>query len=295
MIDQLPIFGICGPRGSGKTTLIEQMLPPLGRSGLKIAVVKHGARGVGVDRAGKDSDRLFQAGADVLLQGPRQGFFRARRADDEHWTRMILSLAGEYDLVLVEGHKGAPFRKVWLLGDRQAGPPADVTNVAAVLPRDSDRLAAALPIVARCVAEQWMKTPVFGCVLIGGNSARMGSPKHLLRRGATTWLEQTAQLLEHVCRSVIFSGAGGVPDSLAAHPRLADVPDADEEVKNRYKEHPGRHAVGAARVMARGRVRSSRPERPGPALAHLDAGPGRLGHVAEAGRPARRGAAAGPL
>ena len=54
----------------------------------------------------------------------------------------------------------------------------------------------------------------------------MGSPKHLLRRGPTTWLERTVELLERVCRSVIFSGAGGVPDSLAAHPRLADVPDA---------------------------------------------------------------------
>jgi hypothetical protein len=39
-------------------------------------------------------------------------------------------------------------------------------------------------------------TPVCGGILIGGRSQRMGRPKHLLRHGGGTWLEQIAQTVQ---------------------------------------------------------------------------------------------------
>ena len=68
-IGRLPVFGVCGWSGSGKTTLIEAVLPKLLARNLKVAVVKHDVHAIDVDRPGKDSDRFFQAGADVYLQG----------------------------------------------------------------------------------------------------------------------------------------------------------------------------------------------------------------------------------
>jgi len=226
MIDKLPIFGICGWSGSGKTTLIERIIPKLTEKGLKIAVVKHDAHGIDVDRKGKDSDRLYRAGADILLQGLHEEFFRRHRADQSDLFEAIASLADRYDLILVEGHKATPLRKVWLLGDKETSPPKDIKNIVAVLPQDSDRVAAAMPLLEKFLTKQWLKTPVWGCVLIGGKSTRMGRPKHLLRKNGRTWLARTMKLLEQVSESVVIVGSGAVPEELSSFTRLADVPDA---------------------------------------------------------------------
>ncbi len=226
MIEDLPIFGICGWSGSGKTTLIERIVPRLTEKGLKVVVVKHDAHGIDVDRPGKDSDRLYRAGADILLQGSHEEFVRLHRAEEGDLLSVLMSLVDRYDLVLVEGHKTATLRKVWLLGDKETSPPEDIENIAAVLPRDSDRLAAVMPLLETFLTEQWLKVPVLGCVLIGGKSTRMGTPKHLLRKNGRSWLARTVELLEQVSEPVVIVGSGAVPDEVSSFTRLVDVPDA---------------------------------------------------------------------
>jgi molybdopterin-guanine dinucleotide biosynthesis protein A len=65
---------------------------------------------------------------------------------------------------------------------------------------------------------------VWGCVLIGGKSSRMGWPKHLLRREDRTWIERTVALLRLRVEQVIIAGAGSLPLTLAGIPRVDDVP-----------------------------------------------------------------------
>ncbi len=227
-IDNLPIFGICGWSGSGKTTLIEQIIPRLTGGGLKVAVLKHDAHRIQVDKPGKDSDRFFQAGADVLLQGQSEEFLRLHSSDDNDLTLGLASLVDQYDLILVEGHKTAKLRKVWLLGEDETVPPDNINNIdniAAVLPRDSDRLASIMPLLENFLTTQWLKTPLLGCVLIGGKSTRMGRPKHLLQNNGKTWLARTAELLQPFSESVVLAGSGEVPEEMSSHRRLVDVPD----------------------------------------------------------------------
>ncbi|HXT51259.1 MAG TPA: molybdopterin-guanine dinucleotide biosynthesis protein MobB, partial [Thermoanaerobaculia bacterium] len=59
------VVGVAGWSGSGKTTLLERVVPALVADGLSVVVVKHDAHGLALDVAGKDSDRLFRAGAEV--------------------------------------------------------------------------------------------------------------------------------------------------------------------------------------------------------------------------------------
>jgi len=66
--------------------------------------------------------------------------------------------------------------------------------------------------------------PVWGCVLIGGRSSRMGRPKHLLRRAGRTWLELTVQKLMTRVDGVVLSGRGEIPGTLAALPVVPDAP-----------------------------------------------------------------------
>ncbi|MDK1030599.1 MAG: molybdopterin-guanine dinucleotide biosynthesis protein B [Planctomycetia bacterium] len=227
MLDGLPILGVCGWSGSGKTTLIERIVPRLSARGLEVVVVKHDAHGIDVDRAGKDSDRLFKAGADVMLQGPEEELVRIHKADVGTLTSALSRLAQEYDVVLVEGHKGTPLTKVWLLGDGEESPPSEAGGVIAVLRRDCDRADALSGIIEKWLPEQWLKTPVFGCVLIGGKSARMGTPKHLLKQGGKTWLQCAVELLQQVTEQVAIVGAGQVGDGVPQHVRLPDAPDAE--------------------------------------------------------------------
>ena len=59
----------------------------------------------------------------------------------------------------------------------------------------------------------------------------MGEPKHLLRAGGQTWLEQTVATVGPHVAAVVLLGRGAVPAALADLPRLPDVP---EQVIARY-------------------------------------------------------------
>ena len=226
VLDHLPILGVCGYSGSGKTTLLEQMIPRLRARGLQVAVVKHDVHGIDVDRPGKDSDRLFRAGADMVLQGADEELVRSHRQTPRGLESRLAAMACEYDLVLVEGHKTSPFSKIWLLGDGGDGPPAEIENVLAVLGRSPDLLDSALRVVEAQLDARCQAAPLLGCLLIGGKSRRMGRAKHLLTDGGKTWLERTVDTMRRVVTDVAIVGAGDVPEALADCVRLPDVRDA---------------------------------------------------------------------
>jgi molybdopterin-guanine dinucleotide biosynthesis protein A len=69
-------------------------------------------------------------------------------------------------------------------------------------------------------------TSVWGCILIGGKSSRMGHPKHLLKdRHGKTWLENTLAVLQPLLDGIVISGGGELPEAVAATTsRLPDIP-----------------------------------------------------------------------
>ena len=224
MRTDLPVLGICGRSGAGRTSLLEHLVGDLLGRGLRVAVVKHDAQGVTVDRPGKGSDRLYRSGADVLPQSPEQEFSR-RHGPAEDLSDMVDALCERYDVVLVEGQESSPIPKLWLLSEGRSSPPPDVEGVLAVLPRGPGRLPMARTFVADWLERQWRSAPVYGCVLIGGKSRRMGTPKHLLQADGQTWVERTTALLRQTTCRVVLAGNGHVPASLAGQVQLADAPD----------------------------------------------------------------------
>ena len=84
--------------------------------------------------------------------------------------------------------------------------------------------------------------PVWGCVLIGGRSRRMGRPKHLIEAGGCSWLERTVLLLGQCVGRVVIVGPGEVPSALAATERLADAEGAAGPLAGilaAFRAHPG--------------------------------------------------------
>ena len=225
-VHNLPVLGICGWSNSGKTTLIEQVIPELGRRGLRVAVVKHDAHGVSLDKPGKDSDRFFQAGADVFLGGPTQDVLRRHRENADPLASTVTALARRYDLVLVEGHKSTPLSKIWLQHPRSRCTAEGLSGVLDKLPFGPGRAERLLAFLDTWLPQQWHKAPLYACVLIGGDSRRAGRPKHLLRVRRRIWLEHVVSRLEHVAARAVLIGHGDVPESLRDMPRIPDIPDA---------------------------------------------------------------------
>jgi molybdopterin-guanine dinucleotide biosynthesis protein MobB len=88
----------------GKTTLLEQIVRVLRERGLWVGVVKHCCHEVEVDQPGKDSARLYAAGADaVALAASNKLVTFVRRETPSQLSDALLSLPAHLDVVLVEG------------------------------------------------------------------------------------------------------------------------------------------------------------------------------------------------
>jgi len=67
MIKKTPIICIVGKSESGKTTLIEKLIPELKKRGYNIGSIKHSCQKFDIDKKGKDSWRHRKAGADIVV------------------------------------------------------------------------------------------------------------------------------------------------------------------------------------------------------------------------------------
>ncbi len=128
---KVPVLGVCGWSGAGKTTLIEALIPRLKARGLEVGVIKHDAHGLTLDHRGKDTERLWRAGADVVCASDaREKFVRQRLRESPSLVALIEEMPKSLDVVLVEGHKDSDVPKVWVGADGD-GPPTDVRSVIA--------------------------------------------------------------------------------------------------------------------------------------------------------------------
>lgn len=115
----LPLLGFVAYSGTGKTTLLEQLIPELRQQGLRVGLIKHAHHEFDIDIPGKDSWRLRQAGATQVMVASRQRWAlitENQRPDDEPRLQELLRHlnSADLDLVLVEGFKHEAFAKIEL-------------------------------------------------------------------------------------------------------------------------------------------------------------------------------------
>lgn len=95
---------VVGNSNSGKTTLIEKLIPELKRRGYRIGTVKHASHGFEIDKKGKDSWRHRAAGADAVLVASPGRIALVKNSDSDSLDNITLYFQ-DTDMVLVEGYK----------------------------------------------------------------------------------------------------------------------------------------------------------------------------------------------
>lgn len=184
-----------GFSGAGKSTLIEKLLQRLSPV-WKIAYVKHDAHSFQVDREGKDTFRARQGGAVSAFINNESEFAWMGAGRLSLFQQKSLFL--DHDALLVEGYKSLDMDKIVVL-DGEGQILSEIGNWDRVLafvgvPSTPPPLPVDRPYfqrdngeaLATFIQEKWREKsrgarPLYGLVLAGGQSQRMGEDKGRIR------------------------------------------------------------------------------------------------------------------
>jgi molybdopterin-guanine dinucleotide biosynthesis protein B len=112
------VLGFAADSGTGKTTLLTQLIPLLKQQGISVGLIKHSHHDFEIDRPGKDSFRLRVAGATpvLLVSSYRQVVITEFIPPSEPCLVEQLQVFAKtsVDLILVEGFKSESFPKIEL-------------------------------------------------------------------------------------------------------------------------------------------------------------------------------------
>ncbi|HET7411325.1 MAG TPA: molybdopterin-guanine dinucleotide biosynthesis protein B [Pararhizobium sp.] len=110
----MKVIGLSGWSGAGKTTLLTRVIPYLLGRGWRVSVIKHAHHDFDVDVPGKDSWMHRQSGATEVLVSSARRWALVHELRDAAEPRLpeLLAKVSRVDLVIVEGFKREPHRKI---------------------------------------------------------------------------------------------------------------------------------------------------------------------------------------
>lgn len=131
----VPIVSFVGRSNSGKTTLIERIIPELVRAGYRVATVKHAGHGFDLDTEGKDSWRHKRAGASSVVVVSKGSLAMFADVSDQLKVEEVRDrfLDGTYDLIIAEGWKSEGYPKIIVVRDQVGEIPFSEEGLLAVV------------------------------------------------------------------------------------------------------------------------------------------------------------------
>jgi len=132
-----PVVCIVGRSHSGKTTLVERLVPELKSRGYRVATAKH-AQEAQMDRRGTDSWRHIEAGSEAMVLTTDERLFMIKPVTGVPGLDEIVRLLGEeYDIVVAEGFKGQSAPKIEVQRNETGPLLSDLKGLFAVVSDDA--------------------------------------------------------------------------------------------------------------------------------------------------------------
>ncbi len=108
-----PLISVVGNSGVGKTTFLEKLVRELKARGHRVAAIKHDCHDFDMDRPGKDTYRLAEAGSDiVMISAPDKLALLERVEEERSLASLVAMVADRVDIVLTEGYRSAAALKI---------------------------------------------------------------------------------------------------------------------------------------------------------------------------------------
>ncbi|OPY62570.1 MAG: Molybdopterin molybdenumtransferase [Syntrophorhabdaceae bacterium PtaU1.Bin034] len=148
---RLPVVSFIGRSNTGKTTLVERLIPLLVSRGIRIATIKHHhLEDFEIDQEGKDSYRHKKAGARIAMIASAKKIALVEDVERDLGLHEIRArYVRDVDLFIAEGFKEEKVPKIEVYNYSEAKPPL-ATNDSDLLAIVSDRsVTASVPVFLR--------------------------------------------------------------------------------------------------------------------------------------------------
>jgi len=131
----IPILCFVGRSNSGKTTLIERLIPELVQAGYRVATIKHAGHGFDLDTEGKDSWRHKRAGASTVIVLSKGSLAMFSDVPDQIKVEELRDrfLDEHIDLIIAEGWKSDGYPKIVVVRDQLGEVPVSQEGLLAVV------------------------------------------------------------------------------------------------------------------------------------------------------------------
>jgi molybdopterin-guanine dinucleotide biosynthesis protein B len=149
--ESIPYFSFVGRSNTGKTTVIERLIPILVRKGIKVAVIKHHHNDFEIDKPGKDTYRYKQAGAAMsILASPGKIAVVEDTENELTLEDIIARYIHDVDLIIIEGFKREKVPKIEVFQPKEGGDtPVCEGDEHLIAIITDESLATSLPVFSR--------------------------------------------------------------------------------------------------------------------------------------------------
>ena len=139
------VIAISGVKNSGKTTLIQRILPKLEAEGLNVAVIKHDGHTFQADPVDTDTGKYIEAGAygTAIFDDEKYKIIKCSTIDEQD----LIQLFPEADVILLEGLKYSTWPKIEIIRAGNSAQPVCSSDTLLALVTDVPNIQSNVPIL----------------------------------------------------------------------------------------------------------------------------------------------------